>query len=175
MIVSWGRSRETWARLSIYWPLPDLPTNRRSLNLATWFFTWATELRNSELQFSSFPARMVTNVPSSTSPRMTTRNAVGKVLLERQCFGRGEHRTQGLPVATSSPGCSMLGSAIPDRSYDESIDESGDKPTDECWDEGHRARFGDLPDESEHLALGSWLWMLCSEGRRCSSILLTTN
>ena len=158
-------------RLCVYWPLPDLPMNRRSLNLATWFFTWATELRSSELQFSSFPARMVTRVPSSTSPKMTTRKAVGNVLLERQCFGRGEHRTQGLPVATSSPG-SMLDSPIPARSYDESMDESGDRPTDEFWDEEHRARLGDLSGEREHLALGSWWWMLWSEGRRCSSISL---
>ena len=29
-------------------PLPDLPTNLRSLNLATWFFMTAVQLRSSE-------------------------------------------------------------------------------------------------------------------------------
>jgi hypothetical protein len=36
-------------------------------------------------------------------PRQTTRKAAGSVLLERQCVGSDEHRTQGLPVRTNSP------------------------------------------------------------------------
>jgi len=53
-------------------PLPDLPTNRRSLNLATWFFMMAVQLRSSPHQFSSFPALTVTRVPSSMSSKATT-------------------------------------------------------------------------------------------------------
>ena len=84
-------------------PLPDLPMKRRSLNLATWFFMTAVPLRSSALQFSSLPARTVTNVPSSMLPRQTTLNAAGRVLLERQWVGREEHKTHGLPVRTNSP------------------------------------------------------------------------
>lgn len=72
----------------------------------------AVPLRSSALQFSSLPARTVTSVPSSMLPRQTTRKAAGRVLLERQCVGSDEHRTQGLPVRTNSPpipGKLMLG------------------------------------------------------------------
>lgn len=83
-------------------PRPERPMKRRSLNLAMWFFMTAVALRSSALQFSSFPARTETIVPSSIPPRHTTRNAVGSVLLERQCVGSDEHKTHGLPVRTSS-------------------------------------------------------------------------
>ena len=63
----------------------------------------AVPLRNSALQFSSLPARTVTNVPSSILPRQTTRNAAGSVLFDRQCVGSEEHKTHGLPVRTNSP------------------------------------------------------------------------
>ena len=53
-------------------PLPDLPTKRRSLNLATWSLMIAELLRSSAQQFSSLPARTVTTVPSCTGPRYTT-------------------------------------------------------------------------------------------------------
>lgn len=36
-------------------------------------------------------------------PRQTTRNAAGRVLLERQWVGSEEHKTHGLPVRTNSP------------------------------------------------------------------------
>lgn len=87
-------------------PRPERPTNRRSLNLATWFFISAVQLRSSAQKFSSLPARMVTGVPSGTSPSATTLNATGSVLLDRQCVGSTVHTTCGQPVRTSSPGCS---------------------------------------------------------------------
>lgn len=68
-------------------PLPLLPTNLKSLNLATWFFINVVEFLSSAQQFSSLPARTVTNVPSTTSPRATTLNATGSVLLDLQCVG----------------------------------------------------------------------------------------
>lgn len=89
-----------------YWPLPLLPTKRKSLNLATWFFISAVQFRSSAQKFSSFPARMVTAVPSGTSPKATTLNATGSVLLDRQWVGSMVHTRNGLPVRTSSPGCS---------------------------------------------------------------------
>lgn len=85
-------------------PRPLLPTNLKSLNLATWFFMTAVELRNSAQGFSSLPAFIVTTVPSGTSPRAITLKAVGKVLLDLQCVGNAEHRKYGLPVRTNSPG-----------------------------------------------------------------------
>lgn len=87
-------------------PRPDLPTKRRSLNLATWFFMYATEFRSSAQKFSSLPAAMVTLVPSLTSPRATTLKATGRVLLDRQWAGKTEHTKFGLPVPTNSPGWS---------------------------------------------------------------------
>lgn len=81
-------------------PRPLRPTKRRSLNLATWFFMTAVQLRSSPHQLSSFPARIVTMVPSPTSVKATTLNATGRVLLERQWFGSAEHKMYGLPVRT---------------------------------------------------------------------------
>ncbi len=89
-------------------PLPLRPTNRRSLNLATWFFMMALALRSSPHQFSSLPALMVTSVPSVTSPRATTLKATGSVLLERQWVGSAEQMMEGEPVRISSPGCSFI-------------------------------------------------------------------
>lgn len=92
--------------MKIHSPRPERPTNRRSLNLATWFFISAVQLRSSAQKFSSLPARMVTGVPSGTSPSATTLNATGSVLLDRQWVGKTVHTTCGQPVRTSSPGCS---------------------------------------------------------------------
>ena len=106
------RSRRPWHRIAPpivkcraigNVPRPERPMKRRSLNLATWFLMTAVALRSSALQFSSLPARTVTSVPSSTPPRHTTRNAVGRVLLERQWLGSDVQITHGLPVRTSSP------------------------------------------------------------------------
>lgn len=83
-----------------YLPRPLLPTNRRSLNLATWFFITAVQFLSSPHQFSSLPARIVTIVPSPTSANATTLNATGNVLFERQWFGNAEHNIYGLPVRT---------------------------------------------------------------------------
>lgn len=88
-------------RRKVHLPRPLLPTNRRSLNLATWFFMTAVQFRNSPHQLSSFPARIVTMVPSPTSLKATTLKATGRVLLERQWFGRAEHKIYGLPVRTA--------------------------------------------------------------------------
>lgn len=85
-----------------YSPLPLLPTNLRSLNLATWFFISAVEFRSSAQQFSSLPARTVTRVPSPTSPRATTLNATGRVLLDRQWVGNWLHKKYGEPVIKSN-------------------------------------------------------------------------
>lgn len=63
----------------------------------------AVPLRSSALQFSSFPARTVTKVPSSMLPRQTTLKAAGRVLLDLQWVGNEEHKTHGLPVRTNSP------------------------------------------------------------------------
>uniref|UniRef100_A0A182XTI1 Uncharacterized protein n=1 Tax=Anopheles quadriannulatus TaxID=34691 RepID=A0A182XTI1_ANOQN len=84
-------------------PRPDRPTNRRSLNFATWFFITAVALRSSAWKFSSLPAFIVTSVPSWISSSAITLNAHGKLLLERQCVGKAEQRTAGDPVCTSSP------------------------------------------------------------------------
>lgn len=78
-------------------PLPLRPTNLRSLNFATWFFIRAVEFLNSAQQFSSFPARTVTKVPSPTSPRATTLNATGNVLFDLQCDGKTVQTTWGHP------------------------------------------------------------------------------
>lgn len=87
-------------------PRPLRPTNLRSLNFATWFFITAEQLRSSAQQFSSLPARTVTSVPSPTSPNATTLKATGNVLFDLQCGGNTVHTKWGLPVRTSSPGCS---------------------------------------------------------------------
>lgn len=79
-------------------PLPLLPTNLRSLNLATWFFIKAVEFLSSAQQFSSLPARTVTKVPSPTSPRATTLKATGRVLLDLQCAGRTVQTKCGEPI-----------------------------------------------------------------------------
>lgn len=86
--------------LNLSLPRPLRPTKRRSLNFATWFFMTAVQLRSSPHQLSSFPARIVTMVPSPTSVKATTLNATGRVLLERQWFGSAEHKMYGLPVRT---------------------------------------------------------------------------
>ncbi|MPC74485.1 hypothetical protein E2C01_068846 [Portunus trituberculatus] len=91
---------------AVYSPRPERPTNRRSLNFAIWFFMTAELLRSSAQKFSSLPARTVTTVPSPISPRAITLKATGSVLLERQWGGRMVHTKFGLPVRTSSPGCS---------------------------------------------------------------------
>lgn len=83
-------------------PLPLLPTNLRSLNFATWFFITAVEFLSSAQQFSSLPARTVTKVPSPTSPRATTLNAIGSVLFDRQWVGNTVQTTCGEPVGTKS-------------------------------------------------------------------------
>lgn len=84
-------------------PRPLRPTNLRSLNLATWFFITAVQFLSSAITFSSFPALIVTKVPSWTSSRATTLKATGSDLFERQCPGSAEHNTAGDPVCTSSP------------------------------------------------------------------------
>lgn len=81
-------------------PRPLRPTNRKSLNLATWFFIKAVELRSSAQKFSSLPALTVTRVPSPTSPRATTLNAIGNVLLDLQCDGNTVQTTCGHPFQT---------------------------------------------------------------------------
>lgn len=83
-------------------PLPLLPTNLRSLNLATWFFIKAVEFLSSAQQFSSLPARTVTRVPSPTSPRATTLKATGRVLLDLQCAGKTVQTKCGDPVTKLS-------------------------------------------------------------------------
>ena len=84
-------------------PLPLRPTNLRSLNLATWFFMTAVQFRSSPQQFSSFPALIVTRVPSVTSSSATTLKATGKDLLDLQWVGKALQRIAGLPVCTRSP------------------------------------------------------------------------
>ena len=84
-------------------PRPDRPTNRKSLNLATWFFITAVWFRSSPQKFSSFPALTDTNVPSGTSWNVNTLNPMGRDLLDLQWLGRGEHKMHGDPVCTSSP------------------------------------------------------------------------
>lgn len=84
-------------------PRPERPTNLRSLNLATWFFITAVQFLSSAQKFSSFPALMVTIVPSWMSSRATTLKAHGRLLLDLQWVGRVEQRTEGEPVVTSSP------------------------------------------------------------------------
>lgn len=84
-----------------YIPRPLRPTNRRSLNFATWFFMTAVQFRNSAHQFSSLPAFIVTIVPSPTSASVTTLNATGSVLFDLQWFGSDEHKIYGLPVRTA--------------------------------------------------------------------------
>lgn len=85
-----------------YLPRPLLPTNRKSLNLATEFFMTAVQFLSSPHQFSSLPAFIVTIVPSPTSANATTLNATGSVLFERQCVGNAEHKIYGLPVRTAN-------------------------------------------------------------------------
>ena len=87
-------------------PLPDLPTNLRSLNLATWFLKVAVALRRSAAQFSSFPAVKMTFVASGRSLSEMTLKGTGRVLLQRQCEGRMVQTKFGLFVRTNSPGYS---------------------------------------------------------------------
>ena len=84
-------------------PLPDLPTNLRSLNLATWPFMAAVLFLSSPQKLSSLPTLTLTVVPSLTSFRATTRNDVGRDLLDRQCPGIGVQRMFGESVFMSSP------------------------------------------------------------------------
>ncbi|KAH9511708.1 hypothetical protein DERF_010147 [Dermatophagoides farinae] len=57
----------------------------------------ADEFLNSPDQFSSLPARTVTNVPSFTSHNAITLNEIGNVLFERQCIGNGVQMIAGEP------------------------------------------------------------------------------
>lgn len=91
---------------ALYSPLPDLPTNLRSLNLATWFLKVAVLFLSSAAEFSSFPAVRTTLVPSTTSLRDRTLKGTGRVLLHRQCDGKMVQTKLGLLVLTSSPGYS---------------------------------------------------------------------
>ncbi|KAH9425327.1 hypothetical protein DERP_005932 [Dermatophagoides pteronyssinus] len=68
----------------------------------------ADEFLNSPDQFSSLPARTVTNVPSLTSHSAITLNDIGNVLLDRQCIGNGVQIIAGEPVRHNSPGCSFI-------------------------------------------------------------------
>lgn len=87
-------------------PLPDLPTNLKSLKRATWFLKVAVAFLRSAALFSSLPAVNMTFVPSKTSLRESTLNGTGKVLLQRQWEGRIVQTKLGLLVRTSSPGYS---------------------------------------------------------------------
>ena len=87
-------------------PLPDLPTNLRSLKRATWFLKVAVAFLRSAALFSSLPAVSMTFVPSKTSLRESTLNGTGKVLLQRQWEGRIVQTKLGLLVRTNSPGYS---------------------------------------------------------------------
>lgn len=89
-------------------PLPLLPTNLKSLNLATWFLNMAVQLRSSPQEFSSFPALTWTTVPSLISHNMITLKATGNVLLDLQWEGRAEQTRLGQPVLTNSPGWSFI-------------------------------------------------------------------
>jgi len=94
-------------------PLPDLPTKRRSLNRATWFFIIAVEFRSSAEKLSSLPANIVTVTPSGISPlNPTTLKATGNVLLHLQCDGNTLHTKFGESVFTSSPGVSCIPSFV---------------------------------------------------------------
>merc|ERR1711892_115449 len=84
-------------------PRPLLPTNLKSLNLASWFFMTAVQFLISPLLLSSFPHFTLTRVPSGTSWKVKTLKAVGRALLLRQWLGRGEHRMHGDPVWMRSP------------------------------------------------------------------------
>lgn len=92
------------------WPLPDRPTNLRSLNLATWFLNDAHAFLSSAAQFSSFPAVKSTLVPSETSLSDSTLKGTGRVLLHLQCDGKMVQTKLGLFVLTSSPGYSASNS-----------------------------------------------------------------
>src|SRR6218665_877652 len=84
-------------------PLPLRPTNRISLKTADPSVMYPTLFRNSPQKFSSFPADMVTFVPSGTSPPAETiRKMPGRDLLALQCGGSGEERMLGLPVRIRS-------------------------------------------------------------------------
>lgn len=96
-------------------PLPLRPTNRKSLNRATWFFITAVELRSSAAKFSSLPAAIETITPSGISPSATTLKATGRVLLHLQCDGNTLQTKLGESVFTSSPGYSARAS-MSDRS-----------------------------------------------------------
>jgi hypothetical protein len=65
-------------------PLPERPTNLRSLNLAVWFFIMAEAFLNSADEFSSLPAVKMTFVPSGISLREITLKGTGRVLLHLQ-------------------------------------------------------------------------------------------
>lgn len=150
--MAWTLNIYCYNDIIIYWcalPLPLRPTNLKSLNLAIWFLTRAEQLRSSAEQFSSLPALSVTAVPSGTSDSMTTLNAPGSVLLDRQCVGRALHSMYGHPVRTSSPGCSAVTSltaaSVHHRSSDggEHDDDDDEAVAAPCWsaDDGPRRLF----------------------------------
>lgn len=89
-------------------PRPLRPTNRKSLNFATWFFITVVQFLSSPQKFSSLPHMRCTGVPSGISPSATTRNAPGSVLFDRQCVGSVEQTMCGEPVRVNSPGCSAM-------------------------------------------------------------------
>lgn len=91
-------------------PLPDRPTNLRSLKRATWFLKVAMAFLSSAAEFSSLPAVRMTLVPSGISLSERTLNGTGRVLLQRQWEGSIVHTKLGLSVVTSSPGCSARSS-----------------------------------------------------------------
>lgn len=110
------RQNDRTARtFSLFLPLPLRPTNRKSLNRATWFFITAVALRSSAAKFSSLPAAIETRTPSGISPSATTLNATGRVLLHLQCDGNTLQTKFGESVFTSSPGYSASAS-MSDRS-----------------------------------------------------------
>src|SRR6218665_2092257 len=88
-------------------PLPLLPTNRKSLNIATWFSMNAMLFLSSAHRLSLLPADSVTFVPSLTSPNATTMKAAGRDLFDLQCSGSNVQTTFGHPVRTRFPEWSL--------------------------------------------------------------------
>jgi len=125
--------------------------NLRSLNFAIELYMTAVALRTSPHKFSSLAAVSRTVVPSATWPSATTVNVVDNALLQRQCDGRAEHTTFGLPVRTRSPGL-WLTNALSARSPANMSDIGGQQTR---WPPPTHFRFAVSPPSLDHV---TWLY-----------------
>ena len=92
-----------------YVPRPDLPTKRRSGNLATCSAIRASQFFISATGLNLFPAESLSRVPSGIALVDTTRKGTCIGLFTRQWCGRGVQYTLGWSVGMRPPASLTIG------------------------------------------------------------------